>query len=188
MSPLAKKLLLPFVCLLFLGCSTPSDIPPIKSGDLDWARAIADGVVADLYGEDLVMFAVAATYLDISGFLYDGAQHPWWRFSYIGYEGLYVRVIVHPHGSTTVTEGAGSFTSEIMFTYTSADVRDWLDLARYCYRLVTGREDDACYGLEAFCSEYGSEARIELYDAAFDPLARAVIDMSVGTLISFELY
>lgn len=180
----AKKLLLPLaVCISLFGCNTVSDVTTEDGGDLDWAHAIADGVVFDLYGEGLVMFEVKATYLDIRGFLYGEVQHPYWRFSYISPDGLLVRVIVHPHGSTTVTEDHGYFTDEIPFTYTSADVRDWLDLARSCYRQITGRADDVCYALTAACYEISSKAMVVLFDSMFLRLASVLIDMTDGTII-----
>jgi hypothetical protein len=187
---LVKKLLFPLtVCILFLGCNTVSDVTPTEGGDLDWARAIADGVAADTYGEGLVMFRVEATYLDFSGFLYDGVQHPFWQFNYFQIDpDTWIRVFVHPDGSTTVTDAGSLYEDEIDFIFTSADVRGWLALARYCYRYITGREDDVCYGLSVHCSDYSSYAHIYLYDATFDKLAHVRIDLPDGTISSFELY
>ncbi|MCX7021973.1 MAG: hypothetical protein NTW26_06840 [bacterium] len=175
------------VCVSFLSCSTFTEVTPTEGGDLDWARGIADGVVAGLYDVSFVMFEVEATYLDFSGFLYGGVQHPFWRFSYINSDAC-IQVIVHPDGSTTVTEDNGYFDDEIMFTYTSADVGDWLALAQYCYRYITGLEDDVCYGFDAYCYEYGSYAGIYLYDSTFEELARVGIDLINGTIYSFDLY
>jgi len=188
MTDLAKKLLLPLtLCLAITGCNTVSDVTPTQGGDLDWGRAIADGVVADIYGEGLVMFEVEATHLDISGSLYGGVQHPFWRFWYITPD-IVIQVVVYPDGSSAVTEYYSYYYDEIMFTYTAADVRDWLALARYCYRYVTGREDDVCYGFDATCREFGSTARIYLFDATFDRLARVYINMTDGTIEMFSLY
>jgi len=183
----AEKLLLPaIVCTLFLGCNTVSDVTPTEGGDLDWARAIADGVVADLYDQGLVLYAVEATCLDIFGSFYDGTQHPFWRFSYINSD-ILVRIVVHPDGSTTVTENVSYYENQTEFAFTSADVGNWLDLARYCYRYITGREDDVCYGLWCFCSDYGSSATVTLYDEYFDGLAWVSIDLETGLLQQFEL-
>jgi hypothetical protein len=187
LTPLVKKLPLPLiVCALFLGCNTVSDVTPTEGGDLDWARAIADGVVADLYDQGLVMYRAEATCLDFFGILYDGVQHPYWRFSYINSDVL-VRIVVHPDGSTTVTEDVSYFENQTEFAFTSTDVVDWLDLAQYCYRYITGCEDDVCYGLGASCSEYGSTAFVTLYDRDIEGLAWVSIDLETGQLDQFVL-
>lgn len=190
MTPLVKKLLLPLtVCLPFLGCNTISDVTPTDGGDLDWSRGIADGVVADLYGEGLFMYKVEATYLDLSGFLYSGVQHPFWRLWYINNDPeIFIHVVVHPGGSTTVTEYYSYFYDEIEFNYTSFEVQNWLSLSSHCYRYITEREDDICYGLSARCREYSSSAWIFLYDGLFERLAGVVIDLIDGTISSFYLY
>jgi len=190
LTPLVKKLLLPLtVCLPFLGCNTISDVTPTDGGDLDWARGIADGVVADLYGEGFVMFEVEATYLDLSGFLYGGVQHPFWRLWYINNDpDIFIHVVVHPGGSTTVTEYYSYFYDEIEFIYTSSDVQNLLSLSSYCYRYITGHENDVCYGLSARSREYSSSAWIYLYNKPFEKLACVVIDLIDGTISSFNLY
>ncbi|HUT97795.1 MAG TPA: hypothetical protein VM054_01810 [bacterium] len=188
MKPFIKKLLPPLIVGFALaGCSTFTEVTPTEGGDLDWARTIADGVIADFYDQSLVMFRVEATYLDIQGFLYGGVQHPYWRFWYNDPD-ILVRIVVHPDGSTTVMEDENYHSYDISFTYTSADLADWLELGRYCYRYITGREDDVCYGFEAFCGEYSSDARITLFNPTFDKLARVEINMIDGTLVSFDLY
>jgi hypothetical protein len=187
MTAFAKKLPLPLiVCIWLLSCNTVSDVIPTEGGDLDWARGIADGVVADLYDEGFVMYGVEATNLDLSGFLYGGVQHPYWRFSYINPDFL-VRVVVHPDGSTTLTEDESYYENEIEFTYTSADVQNWLSLSSHCYRYITGCEDDVCYGLTGRCSDYGSTAFVTLYDQNLERLAWVTIDLESGLIDHFEL-
>jgi hypothetical protein len=185
----ANKLLLSLtVCILLAGCNTVSDVSPMEGGDLDWARPIADGVATDIYGEGLVMFRVVATYLDYSGFLYDIVQHPFWTFEYFHIESdTLIRIVVHPDGSTTVSEAGSLYEDEIDFTFTSVDVQDWLSLARHCYRYVTGREDDVCFGLAARCQESDSTGIVTLYDGNFEKLAYVSIDLVNGTINHINL-
>jgi len=134
------------------------------------------------------MFQAEATYLDLCGCLYGGVQHPYWLFGYFKTDpDTLILIVVHPDGSTTVTDYASYYEEEIDFTFTSADVQTWLALARDCYRYLTGREDDVCYGLAAHCLESDSTAFVTLYDENYVGLALVTIDLEDGTVGHIEL-
>ncbi len=177
-----------FIGTALLGCDLISDTGPMQGGDLDWARAIADTRIEELYKNGFVMYRIEATYLDSYGYLYDGAQHPYWCFTYINHESFVVLIVVHPDGSVSVEEYESYYDDEIDFDYTSSDVHDWISLSSYCYRYITGLQDDVCYGLYGVSGQHGSYVDIYLYDKYFFELARVEITPEDGEIYSFDLF
>jgi hypothetical protein len=176
--------------LLLFGCDllTGTDQPDI--GDWDWAEKIADDLVEETYGGAPVKHEFEANYLNADGRLYGGVQHPLWHVVYKNMDIVYspeVHVIVHPDGSTTTfTDSGWGEYREI--DYSSGDVCDWLWLAISCYRYVTGRQDDVCYGLHCYSTINGGDfATVTLYDSDIEELAWVRIDIEGGIIDRFEL-
>ncbi|MCK4594411.1 hypothetical protein KAU45_07905 [bacterium] len=177
--------------LIFAGCDLLTGTGQTDVCDWDWAQNIADDLVRERYSDGLIKYEFEANYLDCNGHLYGGVQHPFWHIVYTNPNIVYgpdVHVIVHPDGATTTFEERGWLNTREL-NYASSDVEDWLFLAINCYRYITGRDDDVCYGLRCYASYFyeNDYAHITLYNSNIEELASVTINIDDGIVEDFDL-